>query len=139
MSTIPSGGFVFERLTKEITDAANGPVSLMECMNFDILYRKTLTRKIFDAAFLEFIFSSSFNPTFAIICFLSAFAWGILIYENLYALNAIAGGTVHSTLMNPLCRKMYAAMIRENYKVCCIPVSKMQPRILTIKTQLSFN
>lgn len=41
----------------------------------------------------------------------------MLIYENLYALNTISGGSLYHTLMHSRCRVMYAAMIRENYKV----------------------
>lgn len=55
--------------------------------------------------------------TFPAFILIVAYSWGILIYENLYALNAIAGGTLQSTIYNVRCRLIFAAMIRENYKV----------------------
>lgn len=45
VSTIPNCGFAFERLSREIVELATGPVNLMEAMELDVNYRKTLTRE----------------------------------------------------------------------------------------------
>lgn len=46
-----------------------------------------------------------------------AFAWGILVYENLYALNILTKGTLLDTLSRREWRLIYALMIRENLNV----------------------
>ena len=47
-----------------------------------------------------------------------AFDWGVAIYDLLYIVNAIHGGSVSATLHNTNCRRLYATMIREIAKVC---------------------
>jgi hypothetical protein len=42
----------------------------------------------------------------------------VVIFENLYCLNALSGGTIQDTLASPKWRLVFAAMIRESTEVC---------------------
>lgn len=46
-----------------------------------------------------------------------AFSWGVLLYENLFALNMITKGTLRDTLSKWKWRCILALMMRESYKV----------------------
>ena len=78
-------GIALERMTKEVNEVAGGPVNLIETIGWEMLFRKILT----------------------------PMGWGTLIYENLYALNAIAGGTLAETLSNSTTRNILADMVRD--------------------------
>jgi len=84
-STVSSPRLVIERLSKEIEDVAIGPVRLVESMGFDVFFRKVLT----------------------------PLSWGTLVWENIYALNALTGGTMAQMLRRRSNRLVLAAMIRE--------------------------
>jgi hypothetical protein len=43
-----------------------------------------------------------------------AFSFGVLIYENIYALNILTKGTINDTLGNYRWRQILALMVREN-------------------------
>eukprot|EP00599_Poterioochromonas_sp_BG-1_P001738 CAMPEP_0173149196 /NCGR_PEP_ID=MMETSP1105-20130129/10183_1 /TAXON_ID=2985 /ORGANISM="Ochromonas sp., Strain BG-1" /LENGTH=398 /DNA_ID=CAMNT_0014064019 /DNA_START=36 /DNA_END=1229 /DNA_ORIENTATION=+ len=86
VSTLKSPSVVFERLSKEDVKVADGPLRLLETMDLDISFRKVLT----------------------------PFAWGTLVYENLYALNILTKGSLKDTLSRRDWRLIYALMIREN-------------------------
>lgn len=88
VSTSAAPSIVVERLGKDIAKRATGPCCLVEAAHIDVIYKKVLT----------------------------AHAWGIVLYENLFALNAITGGSLSFTLSKYRWRMIYAAMIRENYK-----------------------
>ena len=45
VATLPSPGILFERLSKDAVKVADGPLRLLERMDVDISFRKTLTRK----------------------------------------------------------------------------------------------
>lgn len=78
---------IYERLSKEIEDLASGPLRLMENLDMQPSYDKTLT----------------------------PYSWGVLIWENLYALNVVSGGTISETFLSRDCntRFLLAAMTRE--------------------------
>jgi hypothetical protein len=109
ISTVRSPGIIFERLSKEEVKVADGPLRLLETMKLDINFRKTLTRK---TCFSRFLKPLSF-------CLFIAFAWGVLVYENLYALNVLTKGTLSDTLSRREWRLIFALMVRENLNVCC--------------------
>lgn len=46
--------------------------------------------------------------------FYLAFSFGVLIYENIYALNILTKGTINDTLANYRWRQILALMVREN-------------------------
>ncbi len=83
--TFRTPSLVFERLTKEVEDVAIGPCNLMEYMDLEIHYRKNLT----------------------------PYTWGILMWENLHAVNLLQGGTLAATLRDTNARVLWVAMIRE--------------------------
>lgn len=87
--TIPKPSIIIERLSKEKMYVADGPVRLLETMEFNVLFKKVLT----------------------------PYTWGVLIFECLNALNMIRGGTLESTISDPGCRLLFSTMIRENYKI----------------------
>lgn len=78
---------IYERLSKEIEDVASGPLRLMENLDMQPSFDKTLT----------------------------PYSWGVLVWENLYALNTVSGGTLSETLLLPEsdARLLLAAMTRE--------------------------
>jgi hypothetical protein len=45
VSSLPRPGVLFERLSKDAVKVADGPLRLLERMDVDISFRKTLTRK----------------------------------------------------------------------------------------------
>jgi hypothetical protein len=45
VASVPRPAILFERLTKESLDVADGPMRLLEHMGVDVYFRKTLTRK----------------------------------------------------------------------------------------------
>jgi len=52
-------------------------------------------------------------------CFsFAAQSWGVLVYENLHALNILTKGSLLDTLSDRECRLVLALMVRESYKVC---------------------
>jgi hypothetical protein len=87
--THTSPKIMLERLSKEIARVADGPVNLLETLDFEILYRKTLT----------------------------PYAWGTLMYENMFALNIITGGDLRDTIRCRKHRLVLAFMIRESREV----------------------
>lgn len=84
-STVKNPMLVMERLSKENEALGNGPMNLIEHMGMYVYYKKTLTP-----------------------C-----SWGVLMYDNLYALNALTGGTMSATMSNYQYRLVYASMLRE--------------------------
>lgn len=87
-STVCSPGVTLYRLTKEVALIAEGPLNLLEHTNLTFLYTKTLT----------------------------VHAWGVLMYESIYALNAVTGGTMRGLLDNWRWRVILSCMIREQIK-----------------------
>jgi hypothetical protein len=75
-----------ERLSKDIEKVASGPLDLLESCDV-----------------LEFYFDKN----------LTQYAWGVLLFDNLSALNTITGGTLKNTLSDSSCRKILAYMMRE--------------------------
>ena len=47
----------------------------------------------------------------------AAQSWGVLVYENLHALNILTKGSLLDTLSDRECRLVLALMVRESYKV----------------------
>lgn len=45
VATLPRPAILFERLSKEAVKVADGPLRLLERMDVDVSFRKTLTRK----------------------------------------------------------------------------------------------
>lgn len=85
--TVPSPVIIFERLSKEIEDQADGPLRLMESIDMEAIYDKTLT----------------------------PYSWGVMVWECLFALNVIAGGALQETLLaDGEMRLVLAAMLRES-------------------------
>jgi len=84
-STIKCPGIVLERLTKENSQLAEGPVSLLEAADINVLYKKNIT----------------------------SYAWGVTLYECVYALTALTGESLYLTMRVWRWRVIYAAMIRE--------------------------
>jgi len=84
-ATVTRPRLVMERLSKEVEQAALGPAQLIESMGFEVFYRKTLT----------------------------PMAWGTLVWECIYALNALTGGTMAQMLSKRRYRLILASMIRE--------------------------
>lgn len=87
-STLPYPAILFERLSREAAKIADGPLNLLQTMDIEVYFRKVLT----------------------------PFQWGVLIFENLYALNILTKGSINYTLANRKWRLMLALMIRENYQ-----------------------
>jgi hypothetical protein len=106
--TNPQPAIVMERLSKDIEKRAIGPARLIESANFEVVYRKILTGE----PRTPLVYKIDINYS----CRL-AHAWGNLIFENLFALNIITGGSLAHTLSRNDWRELYAAMIREDYKV----------------------
>ena len=69
--TLSRPAVVFERLSKEIEDIADGPLRLLEHTSMETMFDKTLT----------------------------PYSWGVMVWENLYALNVVAGGSIRDTLL----------------------------------------
>ena len=46
VASLPRPGICFERLTKEAVKVADGPLRLLERMDVEVSFRKTLTRKL---------------------------------------------------------------------------------------------
>lgn len=81
---------IFERLSKEIEDIADGPLRLMENTDLQSHFDKTLT----------------------------PYSWGVMLWECLFAINVLTGGTIRDTLLSDaqnaaLSRQVLAAMVRE--------------------------
>lgn len=83
--TTQTPSIIFERLSKEIEDIADGPLRTMENIDVAAFFDKTLT----------------------------PYSWGVMIWENLYALNIITGGTLRDTLSQRDARLILAVMARE--------------------------
>ena len=83
--TVRDPSILFERLDKEAERIAEGPCNLLECMDVEVYYRKTLT----------------------------PYTWGVLVWENLHSVNMLTGGSMLSTLRNPRARLILASMVRE--------------------------
>ena len=68
-----------------------------------------------------------------------AFSWGVLIYENLYALNILTKGSLRDTLANSKYRMLLALMIRENCNTlkAAAKGGAWEPNILLISSMLS--
>eukprot|EP01036_Dinobryon_divergens_P024514 gene24512-32971_t len=86
LPTIPTNAVFFERLTPEASRVANGPLNLIESTPLTVYYRKVLT----------------------------PFSWGILIFENLYALNILTRGSLSFTVSKRKWRLILAMMVRES-------------------------
>jgi ketopantoate reductase len=86
ISTVGQPGMLIERMGKEIEDVADGPCRLLEATGMDIQFRKNV------------------SPTM----------WGMLVFEHIYALNALSGGTIADTLVDSRWRAIYAHMVRES-------------------------
>jgi len=88
-STSSTPAIIFERLSKEIEDIADGPLRLMENTDLQSMFDKTLT----------------------------PYSWGVMVWENLFSLNVIGGGSIRDTLFRdsraPRTRLLLAAMTRE--------------------------
>ena len=108
LSTVSSPKIAIFRLSNDIMRVAEGPVNLLETTNIFIFYKKVISSKCCSIIYIDKI-------TFYYI--IIAHHWGVLIYEHLYALNAIHGGTIMETLQNYNCRRVYASMIRETFNV----------------------
>jgi ketopantoate reductase len=87
--TIRHPAIVFERLTKDMINVADGPLSLLEHMNVTVHFRKNLT----------------------------PIQWGTLVHENLYALNILTKGSLGDTLAKREWRLILALMTRESYRI----------------------
>lgn len=77
--------FVLERLTKDKEKMAIGPCNLLENMGLFVNYRSNLT----------------------------TYAWGMLIWESAFGLNALTGGSMRDTLKDARCRAILSSMFRE--------------------------
>ncbi len=44
-STVPAGGLIIERLSRDVVKYADGPVNLLEATQLPVMYQKILTRK----------------------------------------------------------------------------------------------
>ena len=109
--TVKYPAIMFERLSKEIADTASGPISLMENMKgVSVYFRKVLTM----------------------------YAWGVLVFENLYALNTLTKGTLADTLQSRKTRLILALMLRESRNILETAGSKgWKPDFLLINENLS--
>ena len=86
VSTFRNPKIIMERMSKEVFKVADGPCRLLENLNgIEVVYKKVL----------------------------SPFSWGVLVYENLYALNALHRGALTSTFDDYECRCILATMTRE--------------------------
>ena len=86
VSTFKYPKIVMERMSKEVFKVADGPCRLIESVNgIEVTFKKILT----------------------------PFSWGVLVYENLHALNALHRGTLISTFNDYECRCILATMTRE--------------------------
>lgn len=68
------------------------------------------------------IFCLQPSPSFPML--VPAFSWGILLYENLYALNIVTGGDLSATLNCRKHRLILGLMVRETRAVslpACLP------------------
>ena len=77
--------FALERLSKEKEKLGTGPCNLLENMGLFVNYRANLT----------------------------IYAWGMLIWESAFGLNALTGGSMLDTLRDARCRAILASMFRE--------------------------
>ena len=83
--TTPTPSIALERMSNEINRIAEGAVNLMDTIDLDMQFRKVLT----------------------------PMGWGTIVYETLYVLNAVCGGTLASTMGEPTTRSILACMVRE--------------------------
>jgi len=79
---------------------------------FLLPYERLLLR-LFDSLFAT---SNGVYYDFHLRC--AAQSWGVLLYENLHALNILTKGSLLDTLADRECRLVLALMVRESYKVC---------------------
>lgn len=121
---------MLERLNKEIAEVAEGPVNLLETIGIEIQFRKTLTRKCSANPSFFTVHSLEVSPCdprclSTELCFFklyylpAAHSWGILLYENLYALNIVCGGDLRTTLKCRRFRLILGLMVREFREVSC--------------------
>jgi len=110
-ATVGSPALLLERITKEALKTADGPTRLLEQMQVDCFFRKTLTP-----------------------C-----SWGVLVYENLYVLNILSKGTLMHTLSKREWRLILALMIRESYKILdkAARGGKWKPDLLLINANVT--
>lgn len=87
-STVPTPRVTLLRLSKEVAAVAEGPLNLLEHTNLSFLYSKSLT----------------------------VHSWGVLVFESVYALNAVTGGTMADMLRHWRWRVVLSSMIREQCK-----------------------
>jgi len=86
--TTPQPSIIYERLSKEIEDIADGPLRLLEHTEMHTMFDKTLT----------------------------PYSWGVMLWEALHALNVLGGGALRDTLLgegSADVRLVLAAMVRE--------------------------
>jgi hypothetical protein len=77
----------FQRIAKEDIEIADKPLRLLEVLpGILFFYRKTLT----------------------------PLSWGVLLYELLYSLNTLTGGSLADTLADGEVRMVFASLLREN-------------------------
>mmetsp|Transcript_25189 Transcript_25189/g.41974 ORF Transcript_25189/g.41974 Transcript_25189/m.41974 type:complete len:483 (+) Transcript_25189:186-1634(+) len=88
-ATSPNPSILFERLSKEAVQVADGPTRLLESMDLTCHFRKTLTPH----------------------------SWGVLLFETLCVLNILTKGSLQDTLSKREWRLILALMVRESYKV----------------------
>ncbi len=96
IATTSNPSIGIQRLTKEIESLAIGPVNLLERTRISFQYRKAL----------------------------SPISFAMLVYETLYALNALTEGSLTDTLGNRNHRLIYATMIRESRRVLKLAAAK---------------
>lgn len=96
VATTPTPSIGVQRLSKEIESVAIGPVNLLERTKISCQYRRAL----------------------------SPISFAMLVYETLYALNALTEGSLADTLHSRNHRLIYAAMIRESRKVLSVAAAK---------------
>ena len=78
---------LIERLSKEAEKFCMGPINLLEsCDVFDFYYDKNITQS----------------------------TWGVLLFDNLSALNAVTSGTLKWTLGDRTNRRVLSTMMRES-------------------------
>lgn len=128
--TVATPQLMLERLNKEIAEVAEGPVNLLETIGIEIQFRKTLTRKCTanPSFFIDLSSEISAGGPRCLITLLCLFthyhlptahSWGILLYENLYALNIVFGGDLRTTLRSRRFRLILGLMVREFREVRC--------------------
>jgi len=106
--TIQTTAVLFERLSADAARVANGPLNLLESTSLNVYYRKIITRTMMHFLYFFIYFSHQYR---------SAFSWGVLIFENIYSLNMVTGGSLSYTLSKRSWRLILALMIRESIVV----------------------